>query len=240
MQKILSQEVIHIMQKALVMICIAIPPWLSFIKYIKDKVNHVIILLIFLSYLYATNKIGEVTPFIVVIISILFIYHKKNKEEIFFLRPLGNKKREVLIQSIGFKLIITIVNLWVAFVLMSFGIKPVPQEITQVFMKSSWTVIIYLSILTVIVAPILEEFIFRHTLYRQLSKRMGRVGACILTSCLFALLHFNFLGTISFLGVGIYNCYLYDKYGYRAAVLNHFVFNSMSTAMMIGFKIFNG
>lgn len=240
MQKILSLEVMDIIQKVLIIVCIAIPPWLSLVKYFKNRINLIVISIIFLGYFYLTTRVGEVPPFIAVIISIFLIYHKKIKEEIYYLRPLGNKKGEVLFQAIGFKLIITILNLGVAFILISFGIKPIPQEISQVFMKSGWAVIIYLSILTVIVAPILEEFIFRHTLYRQLSKRIGRVGAGIITSCLFALLHFNFLGTISFLGVGIYNCYLYDKYGYRAAVFNHFVFNSISTVMMIGYKIHNG
>jgi uncharacterized protein len=240
MQKLLSNEVIEILQKVLIIVCVAIPPWLSFVKYFKSKINGIIIIFLFLIYFYLTYLTGELPPFIAAVITIIIIHHKKNDEELYLFRPLGNRKWEVLLQSVGFKLIMTIINLWFAFVLMGFGIKPVGQEIGQVFLKSSWPVIILLSALTIIVAPILEEYIFRHTLYRQLSKRIGRVGACIITSCLFALLHFNFLGTISFLGVGIYNCYLYDKYGYRASVLNHFVFNSISTFMIIGLKIYNG
>jgi uncharacterized protein len=240
MQKLLSSEVIDILQKLLIIVCVAIPPWMSFVKYFKNKINGIIIIFLFLIYFYLTYKIGEIPPFIAAGITIIIIYRKKIEEEIFFFRPLGKKRWEVLLQSAGFKIIMTLINLWFAFVLIGFGIKPVGQEISQVFLSSSWPVIIFLSILTVIVAPILEEFIFRHTLYRQLSKRIGRIGACAITSCLFALLHFNFLGTISFLGVGIYNCYLYDKYGYRAAVANHFVFNSISTLMIIGLKIYKG
>lgn len=240
MQKLLSNEIIDILQKLLILFCVAIPPWLSLTKHFRKKINEILIIIAFLVYFYFTYRTGEIPPFIAVIITIFLIYRKKNEEELQYLRPLGNKKGEIFLQTIGFKLIITIINLWFAFILMGFGINLTSQSITQAFSSSSWPIVLVLSFLAIVIAPILEEFIFRHTLYRQLSKRIGRIGACIITSCLFALLHFNFLGTISFLGVGIYNCYLYDKYGYRAAVFNHCVFNSISTIMMVGVKIFKG
>lgn len=240
MQKLFSKEVLELLQKILILVCVAIPPWLSFVKHFRSIMNKAVVLVSFIVYGFLTYKAGEIPPFVLVIAIIFFIYHKDKKEELYYLRPLEKKKGEVFLLSVGFKLIITIVNMWFAFVLMGFGIKLVPQEISKVFMNASWIEIIYLSALTVIAAPILEEFIFRHTLYRQLSKRIGRITACILTSLLFALLHFNFLGTISFVGVGVFNCYLYDKYGYRAAVFNHCVFNSISTIMMIGLKLYKG
>lgn len=238
MHKFLSMDLITILQRILVLLCIAIPPWLSFIKYFKSKINIVFIALLFIIYVIATDITSELLPFLLVVITIIIIYNIKNEQEIYYLRPLKGKRGEVTLISIGFKIIITVVNLWFALFLKGYGVNLSPQEISKDFMNSSWGMVILLSLLAVIVAPILEEFIFRHTLYRQLSKRIGKLGACLITSVLFALLHFNFLGTISFFGVAILNCYLYDEYGYRAAVVNHCIFNFTSTAMLVLFKAF--
>ena len=233
---------LEIAQTFLVLICISIPPWLSLKKYFINRINRFVMFIMFLIYIAAIifTQSQNILPFIAVLISIYLLYRtRNNEEEIYFLRPLKDKKFEVLLQSITFKVIISIINMWFVFFMMGFGIKLQQQEISKMFMDSSWTKIIMLSLLTVVTAPILEEFIFRHTLYRQLSKKTGKIAACLITSGLFALLHFNFLGTISFFGVGIFNCYLYDKYGYRAAVINHFVFNFISTFMIIMLKLFN-
>lgn len=233
---------LEIVQTLLVLLCIAIPPWLTLRKYFVNRINKPVMIIMFLIYMVSIifTQSQNILPFIVVLISIYLLYRtRNNEEEIYYLRPLKEKKIEVLFQSIAFKVIISIVNMWFAVFMMGFGIKLQQQEISKIFMDSSWTKIILLSLLTVVTAPILEEFIFRHTLYRQLSKKTGKIAACLITSGLFALLHFNFLGTISFFGVGIFNCYLYDKYGYRAAVINHFVFNFVSTFMIIMLKLFN-
>lgn len=239
MLKFSSSDLITVLQRILVLLCIGIPPWLSFIKHFKNKINIAVIWILFFAYIAATDATSEFLPFILVLITIMIVYKAKDEEEKHYLRPLRGKRTEVVIISIGFKMIITIINMWFAFFMMGYGVKLTQQDISKAFMNSSWGMVIILSVLAVIVAPILEEFIFRHTLYRQLSKRWGRLAACIITSILFALLHFNFLGTISFFGVAVFNCYLYDKYGYRAAVFNHFVFNFMSTATMIALKLFH-
>lgn len=246
MEKFLSGEFLNIVKKLLILVCIAMPPWIIFVKHIRkyferasfNKYKNGIILGLFLLYFFLTYHLGEIPPFILVIIIFYFEYKNKNEEELYYLRPLKKKKKEVVLKSLAFKVVITIATLIFAIILKSFGIEPVAQNINKAFQNSNWIQVIYLSLLTVIVAPILEEFIFRHTLYRKLSKRIGKVSACIITSALFALLHFNFLGTVSFVGVAIYNCYLYDKYGYRGAVTNHLVFNLLSTiAMILYYKI---
>ena len=229
-----------IMQMLMIVFFLTIPPWLSLMKYFKGKVNNIVLAFMFVLYLALTLLTQNIFPFLAVLLVIVFIYKgDSDSEERFYLRPIGNKKLEVVILSFGFKFFISILNIWFAFFVLGFGVNLEPQKISQVFMNSSWTKIIFLSFLTVVTAPVLEEFVFRHTFYRQLSKRTGKIAACLISSALFALLHFNFLGTISFFGVGIFNCILYDKYGYKAAVLNHFIFNSISTVLMIVYKLFN-
>jgi membrane protease YdiL (CAAX protease family) len=109
----------------------------------------------------------------------------------------------------------------------------------DLFMKGNWVTIIILSAMTVITAPVLEEFIFRHIIYRGFSGKTGKIAAALISTILFTLLHYNLTGAVSFFAVGAYNCYLYEKYGYRAAVINHFVFNFSSTVLIIGLKLFN-
>jgi uncharacterized protein len=233
-------SIADILQTMLILIFIAVPPWLTLIKYFKHKINKIIMILFFICYIITTYFTQNIFAFIIVITIIFIIYHyKSNEEEIYYLRALKDKKNRVLGLTIGFKIFITIINAWFATFLSGFGVKLEQQDFLKVFMVSSWAKIILLSIMAVIIAPVLEEFVFRHTLYRQLSKRVGKIWACLITSGLFALLHFNALGTISFFGVGIFSCYLYDKYGYRASVLNHFVFNFVSTFMIIMAKIFH-
>ena len=191
---------VDILQTMLVLICIAFPPWLSLIKYFKNKINKIVMFCMFVIYIIITLFTQNIFPFIMVLIIIFIIYrYKSNEEEIYYLRPLKDKKWQVLGLTIGFKIFITIINAWFATFATGFGIKLEQQEFLKIFMNSSWPKIIILSIMAVVIAPVLEEFVFRHILYRQLSKRMGKVFACLITSGLFALLHFNALGTISFL-----------------------------------------
>jgi uncharacterized protein len=232
-------SLVDILQTMLVLFCLAVPPWLSLIKYFKHKINKIVMILFFIVYIVITLFTQNIFPFIIVLIIIFIIYrNRSNDEEIYYLRPLKGKIISILGLAVSFRIIITILNAIVISFLNGFGVNFEQQEISKIFLASPWSKIILLSIMTVIIAPILEEYIFRHTLYRQLSKRMGKTLACIITSALFALLHFNALGTISFFGVGIFNCYLYDKYGYRASVLNHFVFNLVSLIMLITVKVF--
>lgn len=235
----------EIVQMVMIVFFLAIPPWLALVKYFRGKVNKVLLAVAFVLYLVLTLMTQNIFPFMVVLLTIYLMFtaesesiSTQNSEERFYLRPLKGKKLEVVVMSVGFKIFMSIVNLWFALFLTGFGLKLEQQKISTVFMDAGWGKVLFLSLLTVVTAPVLEEFVFRHIFYRQLSKRMGKLGAILISSILFALLHFNFLGTISFLGVGVFNCYLYDRYGYRAAVLNHFIFNGISTVLMIGYKLF--
>ncbi|HBM80788.1 MAG TPA: hypothetical protein DD426_08125, partial [Clostridiaceae bacterium] len=94
-------------------------------------------------------------------------------------------------------------------------------------------------IMIVFCAPIVEEFVFRYWLYDSVLKRWtGRIISAVITSILFMAAHYNLQGSIAFFLIGMINCYLYEKYGYWAAVANHFMFNFTSAAMLVAVKIF--
>lgn len=237
---------VDILKTISVLVLLALPPWIVLRKYLKERINksrgltELFLIIIFAVYISGTIFTENLFPFIVVLIIFFFVFkYRGDSEEIYYLRPLGNKKTEVFLYSVIFKFGITFINLIFILLLMGAGFKLEGQEVAKMFFDAGWLKIILLSLMTVVIAPILEEFIFRHTLYRNLSKKFGRVLAAILTSALFAMLHYNVAGTISFFGVGLYNCYLYEKYGYRAAVFNHFIFNFTSTFFIILLKAFN-
>lgn len=238
MQHIFSGSGFVILERLLVLCCIAVPPWMIAIKHLNAAVRIPVILrfALFLLYLGITSATSEFLPFVLAMIAMGIAYQKR-EQGYTYLKPIQGKWGEIVLISLGFKFGITIANYWFALLLKSVGIKLTAQQISTEFMKSGWGMVILLSILAVFIAPFVEEYIFRHLMYRTWSDKIGKVWACIASSILFSLLHFNFVGTISFFGVAVMNCFLYEKYGYRAAVFNHFVFNSLSTILLIGLKL---
>jgi uncharacterized protein len=205
---------VDILKMLSILLLLALPPWFMLIKYIKHRVSKSIRLVMFVVYITATVFTQNILPFIVVILSLYFIrITKDNDEMIYYLRPLNDKRFSIILNGFVFKFVVTLVNLWFAFLLTSFGVKLQEQEIGKILINSGWFKLILLSFMTVIIAPILEEFVFRHILYRGFAKKIGKVLSSVLTSILFTLLHFNLAGSISFFAVGVYNCYLYEKYG---------------------------
>lgn len=233
--------IIDILKSISVYMLLAIPPWMIFRKYAKERMNRYILVPIFLLYMIGTFFTEQYIPFILVIIILIFIKKdKENKEIKFYFRPLKKKKLEIILYSIIFMILAKIITvIFVLIMAQIFKFKPESQQIMNMFFNGSWAYVIYLSILTVIVAPILEEFIFRHVIYGGLAKRYGKLVGIIISSLLFTILHYNVAGALAFFAVGTFNCYLYEKYGYRAAVINHAIFNFSSTSMIIVFKALN-
>lgn len=230
---------IDILKFLSVLIFLVIPPWFALRKYIRPRLNRFALVIIFILYVAATLFTENLMPFIAVLLTLYFIKRTRYEgAESYYLRPLRNKKLEVILYAIGFKFFATLVNGIYILLLQGLKVELESQEITKLFADAAWFKIIILSAMTVIIAPILEEFIFRHILYRGFAKKIGKVFAVILTSTIFALIHYNIAGSISFFMLGIYNCYLYEEYGYRAAVVNHFIFNLFSTAIIILAKIY--
>ncbi|SKA90140.1 CAAX protease self-immunity [Caloramator quimbayensis] len=230
---------IEILKAVSIVIFLALPPWFAMRKYLKNYISRALLIITFIAYIAATIFTQNVIPFIAVILTFYFaVKMKDNDEMLYYLRPLESKKEEIILYSFAFKFFTMIINIFFVMLLYKFGIKAKEQDIYNIFLKSGWGQTILLVIMTVVTAPIVEEFVFRHILYRGFKKKIGNVFSAILSSLLFTLLHFNIAGSISYFAVGIFNCYLYEKYGYRAAVINHFVFNFISVLMIILMKAF--
>jgi membrane protease YdiL (CAAX protease family) len=91
------------------------------------------------------------------------------------------------------------------------------------------------------VGPICEEFTYRLGLFSFLS-RIGRRKAYIISSLIFALMHFNFanpdilveiLNLPPYIISGLILTYTYEKYGFEAAITTHIFNNLFSTISII-------
>jgi membrane protease YdiL (CAAX protease family) len=232
---------LEILKALSIIALLALPPWFVFRKYVRHRIGRPLLILMFIGYIGITIFTEQLMPFIIVIFIFIFMKSYRGEDEtLYYLRPLGNKKLEIVLYAIVFNFLVRIINaLYVLILNQIWHFEPKSQEIMDLFMKGNWVTIIILSAMTVITAPVLEEFIFRHIIYRGFAGKTGKIAAALISTILFTLLHYNLTGAVSFFAVGAYNCYLYEKYGYRAAVINHFVFNFSSTVLIIGLKLFN-
>lgn len=237
----MEKQLFEIIKALSIILLLSIPPWIVFRGYIKDRLNRAFIILIFIVYMVITLFTENFMPFVLVMISIyLGKKYGYDEEDEFYLRPLGKRKILILIYSLVFSTVIRVVNLVYALLLQQvFNVELKPQDVINIFLNNGWGMVAILLVISVVFAPVVEEFIFRHVFYKKLSKRIGIKWSAVLSSLLFTLLHFNIAGSISFFAVGMYNCYLYEKHGYRAAVLNHFIFNFTSTIFIILIKAAN-
>lgn len=67
--------------------------------------------------------------------------------------------------------------------------------------------------LSVVVAPIVEEIVFRGVLFPAIKRRYGLIAGVVLSSLIFTLVHINPIQMISVLPLGIYLAIMYHRAG---------------------------
>ncbi|MFD0896379.1 type II CAAX endopeptidase family protein [Loigolactobacillus binensis] len=86
---------------------------------------------------------------------------------------------------------------------------------------------------TVIAAPIMEELVFRRTIFGSLVPFTGQVGAALIASVMFAMAHSDG-HLLVYTAIGLVFCYLYQKTGrIQTSILSHMLMN----AMVIGISL---
>lgn len=237
----MTNTLLRYFQSAVVIFFIAIPPWYALRKKLIINMPRIIIFLIFAGYLSITILLTQqFIPFILVLVTLYITSNREEfTEEAYMLRPVGNKLAEIITGGIAFRIFISLINGIFILIAAKFSIKLKEQNVSSLMSKSSWLIFIMISVLAIFIAPVVEEYVFRHMFYRSFRKRFSFWAAAVLSSLLFTVAHFNIAASISIFGVGIYNCYLYDKYGYRAAVINHSIFNSFAVFTELAIRLFN-
>jgi membrane protease YdiL (CAAX protease family) len=86
----------------------------------------------------------------------------------------------------------------------------------------------------VVIVPISEELFFRGYLFRMLSQRAGVSAGFMLSSLMFAIVHFNLSGFFIYLGIGLVLAYVYRRSGSIVApIAGHIVHNGIVLSVLM-------
>jgi uncharacterized protein len=110
-----------------------------------------------------------------------------------------------------------------------------PQALVTLFARGGHPVaILLLVVLAVVLAPLVEELIFRGCVYRFLKSKVSLLPAQILTGAVFAMLHANLLSFVPLLLVGVLLARIYEKSGNLwVAIWFHAFFNAFSLSILL-------
>lgn len=215
------------------------PIFISLYEYLFKDLNLFAKLAIGVLYWSFAFLAHELVPFIGVLI-LLYRVHGKAEDEM--------QTRDINIWSIGprdivfvavgtlvFKLIINQINkLYVNILNIYVNMEVKPQEIVEEFATGEMYYKVLLFILVVVLAPFVEEYIFRYYIYdKLLLPRMPSLVAAIISTALFTLLHFNVSGIPTFFGLGLYCTFIYEKKGFYGAVIAHLVSNFATAIFLV-------
>lgn len=247
----------EILVTMLVLVFMYITPLVVFVNYLR-KVNIGNLLKILFTILYilgvvlTANFMDNLFPFILVILSILILHREKrnrdingevvNDEQIPYDRFNFSFIKSDWIKIIMYSMILYVVNIVISlifeWIFSKFSIKVTQQEVVNDMQKMSIMGLLKYIPISLIFAPILEEFIFRYVLFERLfTKKLGIYISSVLSSVLFAALHYNLQAFPVLLFLAIENCFLIHKKGYWYSVGNHMLFNSMTVIAIVISKI---
>jgi membrane protease YdiL (CAAX protease family) len=130
---------------------------------------------------------------------------------------------KVIFMAIAARVAILLLNLAYIIILdklVKYNIKV--QDIISYYSEAKLIIKFVLAIEVIIIAPIIEEYVFRYFLYAKvLAPKMPLFIAAVFSAGFFTVLHFNVSGVPTFFGLGLFCTYLYQKKGYWAAVIAH-------------------
>lgn len=109
-----------------------------------------------------------------------------------------------------------------------------PQELVTLFQDGGdFTAMVLLVAMAIIVAPIVEEIIFRGCIYRFLKSKTTMLGAQFTSGAIFAVMHGNLLSFVPLVIVGVLLARVYEKTGnLTVAIWFHAFFNAFSLGML--------
>ncbi|ANK59179.1 CPBP family intramembrane glutamic endopeptidase [Loigolactobacillus backii] len=91
----------------------------------------------------------------------------------------------------------------------------------------------YYLIMAVVAAPIMEELVFRRTIFGYLTPFTGKFGAALISSVFFAIAH-NDNHLLTYTAIGLVFCYLYQRTGKIAtSMISHMVMNGIVILMLL-------
>ncbi len=181
----------------------------------------------------------HITFFIAIMTSALFFYKKnsiKNKLN------LKNWHYWYIFEAIGIEIAIFIplalIILAFQYILKTLNIDCEPPPIQEIIEKCSWIGFAIFAFGAMIIAPITEELLFRRIIYSFINQKSSQITAVILTSALFASIHFTLvqIPALFVLGCILQYMYIVHKSIYIPMIL-HCVHNTVAMFFLMIMKI---
>lgn len=121
-----------------------------------------------------------------------------------------------------------------------YGQAPEMQDVVRwVLEERSLFILICLIFFGIVVAPVIEEIVFRGFLQPALKNAFGRRYAVVVSASLFAAVHMDIYAFFPIFILGILLGYLYEKTQTLAAsVIVHILHNSLTLVFLLYFKYF--
>jgi len=109
-----------------------------------------------------------------------------------------------------------------------------PQALITLFQDGGDPIAISLLVaLAILLAPIVEEIVFRGCVYRFLKSQTTLLPAQILSGCVFSFMHWNLMSFVPLVIVGVFLARVYEKSGNLiVAIWFHAFFNAFSLLML--------
>jgi membrane protease YdiL (CAAX protease family) len=169
------------------------------------------------------------------ILYLYFAYYKNMREEedsgvvnVWHIKPFDVPIAILMTAAVRIALFfIQIIYAIILVKLVKYNIKP--QDVVTYYSEAALLYKLILAVDIVIIAPFVEEFVFRYFLYGKVfAPRMPLFIAGIFSAALFTISHLNVGGVPTFFILGLLCTYLFQKKGYFAAVIAHAVSNLIS------------
>ena len=186
--------------------------------------------------LFTSNLIAQLIP---VGIACLFLIPRTDVLELFGLKGINISR--ILVYGI-----LGVIAVYISVILASLAVTPflvnmlgepelqAPVQMIIEAKKNNPSLLIYLVVLAVVVAPICEEFVFRGYIYATLKRFSCRYLAIFISALLFSIVHTSIWALIPLFIVGVGLAIIYEKSGSLwAPILTHALFNGLNTAALI-------
>ncbi|MDR3543772.1 MAG: type II CAAX endopeptidase family protein [Desulfosporosinus sp.] len=126
-------------------------------------------------------------------------------------QPLSLKK--VLSKVLGIYVITWVINISYVLVLFKYGLTPPSTDVySKLLGHVTWYTLILNLILAGVLAPLVEETLFRGIIFGSLQAYFGKWTAAVISAAIFSGLHLQAYGFFPRFILGIALVYLYDKY----------------------------
>lgn len=125
----------------------------------------------------------------------------------------GVPLRVILSKVLGLYAMTWVFNICYAIALFNYGFNPPETDVySKLLGQVTWYTLILNLLLAGVLAPLVEETLFRGVIFGSLQAYFGKWTAAVISATVFSALHFQAYGFLPRFVLGMVLAYLYDKY----------------------------